>query len=148
MCVLTLLHSVSSLEVKWRASVVLIRAFLLILMNQTETWLGISHLWEICKSVAPKHLQEWIYSAFRFSSCESSNKAHSITTALCDTGLKALVMNNYSRGKEYGGWGGCNCRKQVCAMNYTSGKMAPYVRFMHFRLSCACLCLQSQTASC
>lgn len=64
----------------------------------------------------------------------------------CHSGLKALVMNNYSRREDYGGWGGGNCRKQVCAMNYTSGEMAPYVRFMHFRFSCACLCLQSQTA--
>lgn len=110
-----------------------------------------------CKSATQLHLQRWIYSAFRLSSCASSNKAHFIIMALCHSGLKALVINNYSTGKEHGriqnkdgvrGAGWQLLRKQVCAMNYTSGEMPPYFKWMHFRLSFACSCLQSQSASC
>lgn len=54
----------------------------------------------MCKSAA--RLQAGICSAFRLSSCASSNKAHFIIIELCHSGLKALVMNNYSMGKEHG----------------------------------------------
>lgn len=55
-------------------------------------------------------------------------------------------MAEYKTKGEYGR--GQLSRKQVCAMNYTSGEMPPHFKWMHFRLSSAYLCLQSQTALC
>lgn len=62
-------------------------------------------------------------------------QAHFIIMELCHSGLKALLINNYSVGKEHGRiqnkegvWRGQLSRKQVCAMNYTSGEMPSYFR--------------------
>lgn len=77
-----------------------------------------------------RNTANFFFSVFRLFSCANSNKAHFIIMKLCQSGLKAVVMNNYSMAKEDGRIQskerereGELSSKQVCVMNYTSGLM-------------------------
>lgn len=97
-CILTLPHRFVSYY-EWDISEVEASSW----MYQVEKWQGHNtFIWKGANSAVALHLQRWVYSTFRLSSCVSSNKAHFIIMELCHTGLKALVMNNYSMGKEHG----------------------------------------------